>query len=62
MALADVYDALTSDRAYKKAFSHEKAKSIIVAEEGAHFDPRIVNAFLAMETKFIELKEKFKDK
>lgn len=61
MALADVYDAITSERVYKKAFAHEKAKSIIVQESGAQFDPCIVNAFLVIETKFEELKEKLKD-
>ena len=45
-----------------KAFDHEKAKSIIVEENGAHFDPRVVEAFLASETKFLELKEKLQDK
>lgn len=60
-ALADVYDALTTGRVYKKAFDHEEAKSIILEEKGAHFDPQIVDAFLAMEMKFKELKEKFKD-
>jgi putative two-component system response regulator len=62
MALADVYDALTTDRVYKKAFVHEKAKSIIVKETGEHFDPRIVEAFLATEDKFKELKETLQDK
>jgi len=61
-ALADVYDALTTNRVYKKAYTHEKAKSIIVAEVGAHFDPRIVEAFLATESKFKELKENLQDK
>jgi len=61
VALADVYDAMTTERVYKKAFSHDKAKAIIVEEEGAHFDPRIVSAFLAMEAKFKEFKEKLKD-
>ncbi len=61
VALADVYDALTTERVYKKAYDHEKAKSIIVDEKGTHFDPQIVDAFLAMEMKFKELKEKLKD-
>ncbi len=61
-ALADVYDALTTNRVYKKAFSHEKAKSIIVEEAGGHFDPRVVEAFLATEDKFQELKERLQDK
>jgi len=45
MAVIDVYDALVSDRPYKKAFSHEKAVSIITEDAGKHFDPNIVEAF-----------------
>ena len=47
VALADVYDALTSRRAYKPPYSPDYAREIIVHESGAHFDPVIVNAFLA---------------
>lgn len=46
MAVADVFDALVSDRVYKKAFSFEKAMSIIKEESGTHFDPDIVKAFM----------------
>jgi len=49
MAIVDVYDALTSIRPYKKAFTHEEALKIISAEREAHFDPLLVEAFLAME-------------
>ena len=52
VALADVYDALTSRRSYKKPFSHEQAREIIVAERGRHFDPAIVDAFLVREESF----------
>ncbi|MDR2789253.1 MAG: response regulator, partial [Candidatus Accumulibacter sp.] len=45
MAIADVYDALTSERPYKKAFSHEEAVGIIVEGEGKHFDPRLIRLF-----------------
>jgi len=48
-ALADVYDALTSKRVYKNAFSHEVAKSIILGESGSHFDPKVIAAFSAIE-------------
>lgn len=58
MAVADVYDALTSARVYKEAYSHEKAKSIIVSEAGKHFDPDIVDAFLACEEQFRNSTEK----
>jgi len=43
MAIVDVYDALTSVRPYKKAFSHEEAVLIILDGKGAHFDPALVN-------------------
>lgn len=47
MAIADVYDALTSERPYKKAFSPEKAMHIIAVEEkGTHFEPAVVDAFV----------------
>ena len=59
MALADVYDALTSRRVYKEAFSHSKAKSIILNESGTHFDPVMVEAFLAHEQEFIALREQY---
>ena len=52
MAVADVYDALTSVRVYKPAFDHEKAKSIIVGDSGTHFDPDIVASFLRCESQF----------
>ncbi len=45
-AVVDVYDALTSDRPYRKAWPKEKAIKHIKAEAGAHFDPKVVEAFL----------------
>ena len=52
MALADVYDALTTKRTYKPAFTHEKAKEIIIQEKRRHFDPDVVQAFLVVEKLF----------
>ena len=46
MALADVYDALVSERVYKKAFSKEEAKTIISEGSGTQFDPKLVPLFL----------------
>ena len=46
MALADVYDALVSDRVYKKAFSGEEARNIIMESSGTQFDPNLVPLFL----------------
>ena len=57
MALADVYDALTSVRRYKPAFSHEKSLDIILEGRGVHFDPDVVDAFLVLEDKFRVIKE-----
>jgi len=54
-ALADVYDALTSARVYKPAFTPEKAQELIVREKGEHFDPHIVDGFLACEKRFFAL-------
>lgn len=47
VALADVYDALTSRRVYKPPYSPEDAREIIVHDSSSHFDPVIVSAFLA---------------
>ena len=56
VALADVYDALTTRRVYKPAYGHEFSKRIIVKGSGEHFDPDIVDAFLLAEKEFIELR------
>jgi PAS domain S-box-containing protein len=52
VALADVYDALTSDRPYKSAMSHEEALGFIVEGRGTQFDPDIVDAFLQNQEAF----------
>jgi two-component system, cell cycle response regulator len=51
-AVADVYDAITTDRVYRDALSHEQAVRIIREGAGEHFDPDIVRAFLARESQF----------
>ena len=61
MALADVYDALTSDRIYKKAFTRDEARSIIVSSSGIHFDPVLVATFEILEDKFHKLREELRD-
>ena len=58
VALADVYDALTSAREYKPAYSHEKAASILLEEKGKHFDPDVVDAFMATQETFRQIREK----
>jgi putative two-component system response regulator len=52
MALADVYDALTSDRVHKRAIPHEQAIAIIIEGRGSHFDPNVVDAFAAIAAQF----------
>ena len=59
VALADVYDALTSKRCYKQSLSHEQARAIIVDDRGSHFDPQVVDAFLEQESSF---KQQFPDR
>lgn len=61
MALADVYDALISERIYKPAFSHDKARDIISEGRGTHFDPDIVDAFLSIELEFVRIANEFGD-
>lgn len=60
VALADVYDAMTSKRVYKEAFSHERTKKLLTICSGGHFDPDVVDAFLAREQDFIRIKEMYK--
>lgn len=61
VAIADVFDALTSKRPYKEAFSLEKSHKIIKEGRGTHFDPDVVDAFFASQEKLLAIKEKFKD-
>ncbi|MEQ1828880.1 MAG: HD domain-containing phosphohydrolase, partial [Pirellula sp.] len=49
VAIADVYDALTTKRVYKPAFTHEVAADIIYKSSGSHFDPDLVEAFSNVE-------------
>ncbi|WP_042196668.1 response regulator [Paenibacillus camerounensis] len=59
MAVADVYDALTSKRVYKEAMSHERAVDIIVGDAGRHFDPDIVEIFVKCSQKFQEISDRY---
>ena len=59
IALADVYDALTSKRPYKEAFTHESAKQIILENRGVHFEPDVVDAFLKREGMFLDIRRRF---
>jgi putative two-component system response regulator len=61
MAVADVYDALTTRRIYKPAFAHELAMQIILDGRGQHFDPRIVDAFGRCYADFRRISETYAD-
>ena len=52
LAIVDVYDALVSERPYKKPMFHEEAKNIIIRDSGTHFDPTLVNIFTRVADKF----------
>ncbi|SFC87525.1 HD domain-containing phosphohydrolase [Pseudoalteromonas denitrificans] len=58
-ALADVFDALTSSRPYKHAWSVEKAVELIKTEKGQHFEPFLVDVFLQVLPELVEIKEKY---
>ena len=61
MSLADTYDALISERVYKRAWTHEEASAEICKLKGVRFDPMLVEAFLMDQQKFIEISSKYKD-
>ena len=61
MAIADVYDALISRRVYKPPFTHEKAVAIIMEGRGSHFDPRMVDAFVEIQSAFLDIATAFQD-
>jgi len=61
MAVADVYDALISARVYKPAFSHEESVAILRKGRGSHFDPDVLDAFLAIEDDFRAIAKRFND-
>jgi putative two-component system response regulator len=61
MAIADVYDALTSARVYKKAWSNEEASAHILSQGGSHFDPEIVQAFGELTNEFVAIHRKLQD-
>lgn len=59
VAVADVFDALSSSRPYKDAFSIEKCLQILIDGRGTHFDPRVLDAFLARKEEAIEVRENY---
>jgi putative two-component system response regulator len=61
VALADVFDALTSKRSYKEPFSIQKSNRIIEEGRGKHFDPDVVDAFFSIQDEILHIKERFAD-
>ena len=61
MALADVYDALISARVYKPGMPHAQARELIVQGRGRHFDPDVVDAFVALDAGFQDVAARFRD-
>jgi putative two-component system response regulator len=56
LAVGDVYDALTSKRCYKEAFSHEESAQIILEGRSSHFDPVVIDAFVGCEDAFAKIR------
>ncbi len=61
VALADVFDALASERAYKQPWSLDKVMNLIISESGEHFDPKVVEVFLNRFNEFLDIKRKYVD-
>lgn len=61
MALADMYDALVSERVYKKAWTTDQATEEIISKRGSYFDPLVVDAFIAEQDAFRLIAEKYQD-
>ncbi len=61
VAVADVFDALTSERPYKKAWDLERANSLILESKGNHFDPDVVDAFYEAYDEVLEIRGRFRD-
>jgi putative two-component system response regulator len=61
-ALADIFDALTSTRPYRKALPVEEALEIIKQGRGSHFDPDVVDAFLAITDEILAIRDSYQDK
>ena len=60
-AVADVFDALGSDRVYKKAWNDEKIFILFKEERGKHFDPKLIDIFFENREAFLAIRDTFKD-
>ena len=61
MAVADVYDALTTRRVYKDAMRHDQAIAIIIEGRGTHFEPDVVDAFAGITDEFANIAGRYSD-
>ena len=61
-ALADVFDALTTERPYKKAWPVEEAVQLLREQSGRHFDPELVELFLGQLPAILEIKERWAER
>ena len=61
VAITDVFDALTSPRSYKEAWSLESAFAYLEDEKGKHFDPELVDLFIACQSEIQQIKERYRD-
>lgn len=61
MAIADVYDALISDRVYKSGVPHDQAVAIIFQGRASHFDPDMVDAFIEIQDEFKAIAQRYAD-
>jgi two-component system, response regulator RpfG len=61
VAIADVYDALTSVRPYKKAWPSEQAFEYVASQAGQHFDPRMADAFSGMKKEVVQIQHEWRD-
>lgn len=61
VAVADVFDALTSERPYKKAWTVDDARAFLEQGKGSHFDPHCVDALLAKWNEVLDIQKRFQD-
>jgi response regulator RpfG family c-di-GMP phosphodiesterase len=60
-AISDVFDALGSDRYYKKAWKDEDIFTFFKEEKGKHFDPELIDLFFKYQKEFLKIRERYKD-
>lgn len=61
VAIADVFDALTSERPYKKAWPEEEAIKLLRSESGKHFDPNLIEPFISVLPQIRDIQNSYKD-